>query len=204
MESNVIIAELPVAAFATAMLIFTIIMYCGYCRRVKDWYYARSLRTHGSIKKSYTVSWHIMDAFALFFLALCVSGILYIVFGFISDGGILYAISKNTFRGYILLPVIFFWILTFVSFFFVLFISWVLRSEADNKLDEKLKEFEGSLRPLATITDATFSPGDVCESAGRYKVIDQRTRGQRGEIHLRRGETFPEIGNDTVQFVKLN
>lgn len=201
---NVILSEIPLSAFSVAMLTFTIVMYFTYNRRVQQWYYNRSLQAHGAVGKSYTVTWRIIDSFAIAFVCLCILGVSYVVGGMASDGGMLYSVSKNTFRYYILLPVILFWLFAGFSLCVVLFVRHILSYDGNDKVAEKLQEFAGSLQEISQITDTAFSSGQKCNSAGRYKIIERNTKTQKGEIQLRAGETFPHIGKNVVQYVKLD
>ena len=200
---NIVQSELAIAAIGLALSCFTITMYLTYKSRVQNAYYERSLNAYKKVKKSYTVSWHIFDFFAVTFVSLSALAIAYVVGGIALDG-IIYSVTRDTFRFYILLPAGLFWLFALFSSLGTWFVFYVTRSDGNDKEEEKLAEFDGSISNLVRVTDLAFHPGEICSTTAMYKIIEEGTKNKLGEIRVKRGQAFPPYKKLVVYYVEIN
>jgi hypothetical protein len=200
---NVVLAEHSQSALSLALLTTVIGAYAWRRGAIKRWYYDRSIDRHKCVKKSYTVTWRILEGLATFNFALAAIAFAYIIAGLLTEDFRIYDISAFQFRIYTVAPFVLFWVCILLGFFLIHICAWLTKPDNDVRESEKLSEFDSALvHPSLEADRRGYRPGERSPSQGSYYAIDNRTKIPRAQMFMRGGDLFPTIGEHDVYYIR--
>lgn len=200
---NVVLAEHGQSALSLALLGIVIGAFIWRRSAVKKWYYNRSIVRHKCVKKSYTVTWRILEGLSTFNFVLASLAFVYIIGGLLTENFRIYDITALQFRIYTVAPFVLFWACIILGLALIQLCSWLTQPDNDVHENDKLNEFDSALaHPSSGAEQRGFKPGERSPSQGSYYAIDGRTKVPRAEMFMRGGDLFPKIGELDIYYIK--